>query len=99
MSIKAGVLCQQVFPSIKSQTVCGITNASFKMDDLCRQMFDSIKSQTMSIGSTKEELFDQNGNGNIGFSIYNIQRQGEGYVYKLVSSNTPLLLFVCLVAS
>ena len=44
-------------------------------------MFDSIRSQTVSMGSTKEELFDENGNGNIGFSIYSIQRQGPGYGY------------------
>ena len=55
-----------------------------------RQVFDSIKSQTVTVGSIKEQLFDQNGNGNIGFSIYNIQKQGNGYVYTPVRQN-----FVC----
>ena len=53
-------------------------------------MFDSIKSQTVSVGSTKEELFDQNGNGNIGFSIHSIQRKsgGDGYEYIPVTTGS-----------
>jgi hypothetical protein len=41
----------------------------------------------VTIGSTKESLFDIQGNGNIGFSIYNIQREpnSNGYQYVPVS--------------
>ncbi|XP_076447686.1 uncharacterized protein LOC143284661 [Babylonia areolata] len=52
-----------------------------RSDKYAKEVLDTIKSQTVSVGSNKEQLFDQNGNGNIGFSIFNIQRRGDGYEY------------------
>ncbi|KAL8604320.1 hypothetical protein ACOMHN_028083 [Nucella lapillus] len=50
------------------------------------EVYDAIKSQTVTFGSNKQQLFDHNGNGNIGFSIYNIQKQGENYNYNKVGT-------------
>ncbi|KAK7102049.1 uncharacterized protein [Littorina saxatilis] len=59
-----------------------------RSDKYANDVFDSIKSQTVSLGSNKkEELFDERGNGNIGFSIYNIKRSTtnpNNYEYELV---------------
>ncbi|PVD25332.1 hypothetical protein C0Q70_15832 [Pomacea canaliculata] len=53
------------------------------------KVLDSIKSQVVTVHSLKESVFDDRGNGDIGFSLFNIQKDDLGYTYKLVGSYIP----------
>lgn len=61
----------------------------------CLQVLDSIKSQVVTVHSLKESVFDDRGNGDIGFSLFNIQKDDLGYTYKLVSHFLLYLVTQC----